>query len=197
MVLRNITENDLDSIVRIHLQSFEGFFLTSLGPNFINSYYKAAITDSSTLSVCILVDNNIIGFATGTTLPKGYHKRIFLSNPLAFSFSLFRKIIIPSVFFRLIKNANKKSQDTSIKQVELLSLAVSKEFKGRNYGVRILEEFEKLAISKGCLRITLTTDVNENDSVIKFYNKNGYQKIFKFITYPNREMYRMSKDFQL
>ena len=195
MELRNISENDLDSIVGIHLQSFEGFFLTSLGPNFLKSYYKSAIADTSTLSVCMLVDNIIVGFATGTTLPKGYHKRIFFHNPLAFSFSLFRKIITPRVFFRLIMNANKKSQDTSNNQVELLSLAVSKEFKGCNYGVRILKEFEQLAISKGCLQITLTTDVNKNDSVIKFYNKNGYQKTFKFTTYPNREMYRMSKDF--
>ena len=58
----------------------------------------------------------------------------------------------------------------------------------------MLEEFEKKLIFHNVSKIALTTDFNDNDSVIKFYNKCGYDVYYDFIAYPNRHMYKMIKN---
>lgn len=50
-------------------------------------------------------------------------------------------------------------------------IVVDKKFRGKNYGVRLIEELVKIGKEKDCYRITLTCD----QSLIKFYNKNGFK----------------------
>jgi len=50
-------------------------------------------------------------------------------------------------------------------------IVVDKKVRGKNIGVRLIEELVKIGKNKGCYRITLTC----NQSLIKFYNKNGFK----------------------
>ena len=43
MIIRKATINDVDTIVEIHLNAFEGFFLTSLGAEFLRFYYSCFV----------------------------------------------------------------------------------------------------------------------------------------------------------
>ncbi len=47
---------------------------------------------------------------------------------------------------------------------------VNQEVRGKHIGVRLIEELIKIAKEKNCYRITLFC----NESLIKFYNKNGF-----------------------
>ena len=46
----------------------------------------------------------------------------------------------------------------------------------------------------GVSKVVLTTDSTSNDNVINFYQKNGFEVLYKFVTYPNREMYKLIKE---
>jgi len=46
---------------------------------------------------------------------------------------------------------------------------------------------------KGCSNLSLTTDYDNNEKAIQFYERLGYEIYYDFITYPNRKMYRMIK----
>ena len=50
-------------------------------------------------------------------------------------------------------------------------IVVDKKFRGKNYGVRLIEELVKIGHDKKCYRITLTCD----QSLISFYHKNDFK----------------------
>mgnify|MGYP003626232277 FL=1 len=50
-------------------------------------------------------------------------------------------------------------------------IVVDRKFKGKNIGVRLIEELVKIGYGKKCYRITLTCD----QSLISFYHKNDFK----------------------
>lgn len=50
-------------------------------------------------------------------------------------------------------------------------IVVDEKVRGKNIGVDLIKELVKIGENKGCYRITLTCD----QSLIKFYNKNGFK----------------------
>ena len=50
-------------------------------------------------------------------------------------------------------------------------IVVDREFRGKNYGVKLIEELVKTGYEKDCYRITLTCD----QSLISFYHKNDFK----------------------
>ena len=43
MIIRIATTKDVPQIVNIHMNAFEGFFLTTLGRSFLSFYYNAFV----------------------------------------------------------------------------------------------------------------------------------------------------------
>ena len=196
MEVKAMNFDDVLKIAAVHKVSFEGFFLTSLGTEFLETYYKSCLGNSNTIALGLFDDQGSLkGFATGTLHALGYHKMIFLNNVLAFLRTLIGvSIRRPDVIYRLAKNLNKSPNNGDTKDyAELLSIAVLPELKGSGFGRILLEGFEKRAKSLGASKLALTTDFNDNDGVLAFYKKRGYEVLYDFTTYPNRRMYKMIK----
>jgi ribosomal protein S18 acetylase RimI-like enzyme len=194
---KKITEIDLPSIVDIHIQAFSGFFLTSLGKSFLHLYYKSSIKSSECIAICSTDENGkYSGFAIGSTLSKGYHKRLLMKNLFAFGLRfmivLFTK---PNSILRLLKNINKiEGINDDGNYAELLSIGVSKNYKGQGIGKLLIEKFESEALNRGSKKVSLTTDYYDNESVVNFYFSRGYSVFYEFNAYPDRKMYKMIKD---
>lgn len=190
-----LKSNESKEIAKIHIEVFKGFFLTELGPFFLNKYYKCVIRNSKGISLCVKNDGKIIGFIIGCTVSKGFNKRLVISNPFVF-IQLGFKILLSNYkhIIRLLKNTDKQTADDDGNYGEILSFAVKPEYKGTGIGKMLNTQFEFIAKEKGVIRISLTTDLAENDSVLNIYHKLGYAIFYKFITYPNRSMYRLIKN---
>lgn len=191
--------DNVDGIVYIHNVAFKGFFLTSLGSDFLKTYYSSCLKSKSTIALGITDDHeNILGFAMGTIKSSGYHKDILLRNFFPLFFSLF-KLFIPNprmllrLFLNLSKSPSKKDRGD---YAELLSIAVLPQSEGSGIGKLMLNHFEESVKNRGVFRVTLTTDYYKNDSVVKFYQKNNYSVLYDFIAYPNRRMYKMIKNIK-
>lgn len=187
---------DVKQVVAVHIESFEGFFLTSLGVNFLKTYYSSCIKSKQTIGFGLFDDKgDLLGFAIGARCASGYHKKILMDNLYLFIFSIFKILLTrPSVFLRLLLNLNKSPNKNDKKDyAELLSIAVLPSLKGMGYGKLLLEKFEVRARNIGISSCVLTTDFYDNDGVIKFYKSNNYEIYYDFITYPNRRMYKMIK----
>lgn len=195
-----IIKCSLDSsnqIVNIHLQAFPEFFLTSLGKRFLKTYYKSVIADQTGISLGLINDKNeFVGFSVGTNISKGFHKRLVKKNILPFLVQgLIILFINPKSILRLIKNFDKgNNKDDDGNYAELLSIAVSPEAKGAGIGKEMIAQFEAEAKAKGCIKVALTTDYFNNDDVIAFYKKSGYEVFYEFTTYPKRRMYKLIKN---
>ena len=111
MNIRKATLNDVNVIVEIHLDAFKGFFLTSLGRDFLKFYYSCFIKNKETVTM-VAEENNIIkGFSASSKLSKGFNGRLIKSNLFAFGvLSLKMLFCRPGSLLRLVKNLSKKGE---------------------------------------------------------------------------------------
>jgi glycosyltransferase involved in cell wall biosynthesis/ribosomal protein S18 acetylase RimI-like enzyme len=193
---RVVHRNEYNDLVKVHMNAFKGFFLTSLGESFLKTYYKASLKSQECVAICVRNSSGeIVGFAIGTVLSKGYHKRLLISNFFPF---LFEALIIfftrPNAIIRLLLNMEKSPKyDDDGLYAELLSIGVVDSVKGSGMGKKLIEGFERELLDRCCHKVVLTTDFENNADAVNFYIKKGYSIFYEFITYPGRKMYKMIK----
>ncbi len=196
MNIRKATINDVNTIVKIHLDAFKGFFLTSLGSQFLKFYYSCFIKSDETVTMVAEENGVIYGFSASTKVCKGFNSRLIKSNFLAFvMLSLKMLFTTPKSLLRLVKNLTKKGDSVEDDEdyAELYSIGVSKAAQGKGVGKLLLAESECVMKSEGVQRVSLTTDFYDNEQAVGFYHSMGYETLYEFVTYPNRKMYRLIK----
>lgn len=196
MNIRKATINDVDGIVEIHCDAFNGFFLASLGMRFLKFYYKCFVCSNETVIIVAEEDDRIHGFSASTRICKGFNSRLIKNNLLAFGILSLRLLATsPKSLIRLVNNLTKKSDSICDDEeyAELYSIGVGKSAQGKSVGKRLLAYSEKIMREEGVIRISLTTDFYNNEPVIEFYHSMGYEIFYEFVTYPNRKMYRLIK----
>ena len=190
--------SDSNQIAKIHLESFPNFFLSTLGYSFLKTYYRSCAKSKEAISICAIDqdDKKLLGFAVGCFNSAGFNKRLIFSNSLEYSYQalllLFTK---PIALIRLYKNlAKNNDKDDKGNYAELLSIGVSPDQNGFGIGQNLLVKFEDQVREKGINNVTLTTDADSNDSVLRFYKKSGYTVYYDFETFPNRKMLKLIKE---
>jgi ribosomal protein S18 acetylase RimI-like enzyme len=196
MIYRSLYEYEYGKVADLHSKAFSDFFLTSLGVGFLRVYYKASLKSNESLALCAIDENgDIQGFCIGCILSKGYHMRLIMKNLFMFSGVAVRIVFTnPGSLIRLYKNLNKQSDPRDMGDYsELLSIAVSPSYEGSGVGKNLIKNFEEVAKTRNCKRIALTTDYFNNQKVLTFYKKSGYEVYYEFISYPNRKMIKLIK----
>lgn len=190
--------SDSNQIAKIHLKSFPNFFLTTLGYSFLNTYYRSCAKCREAISICAINqdDKKLIGFAVGCFNSKGFNKRLIFSNSFEYCYrAIYLLFTKPIALIRLFKNLEKNNdKDDKGNYAELLSIGVSPDQNGLGIGQNLLVKFENQVRQRGIKTITLTTDADSNDSVLKFYKKSGYSVYYDFVTFPNRKMLKLIKE---
>lgn len=198
MVIVNAKRKDIDAIVNIHLDAFKGFFLTSLGKDFLQFYYSVFLLNKETVFLCAEDENgNVIGFSAATKVSKGFNSRLIKENLLSF-IALSLKLIFnnPKALLRLIKNLTKKSVTIEDDEdyAELYSIGIDSSQQGKGVGKLLLAKTEEALKSGGVGKVSLTTDYDNNEAAVGFYHSMGYDTLYVFTTYPDRKMYRLIKN---
>lgn len=196
MIIRKATINDVDTIVEIHLNVFEGFFLTSLGAEFLRFYYSCFVRSNETVTMIAEENGVIYGFSASSKFCKGFNSRLIKSNLIAFGLLSFKLLLIkPISLLRLVKNLSKKGENVIDNEdyAELYSIGVCKSAQGKGVGKMLLLKSEQVMKEEGVTRVSLTTDFDNNEQAVGFYHSMGYETLYEFITYPNRKMYRLIK----
>ena len=196
MIIRKATINDVDTIVEIHLNAFEGFFLTSLGAEFLRFYYSCFVRSNETVTMIAEENGVIYGFSASSKFCKGFNSRLIKSNLIAFGLLSFKLLLIkPISLLRLVKNLSKKGENVIDNEdyAELYSSGVCKSAQGKGVGKMLLLKSEQVMKEEGVTRVSLTTDFDNNEQAVGFYHSMGYETLYEFVTYPNRKMYRLIK----
>lgn len=190
IIVRDLKLEETKNIAALHQLAFSNFFLTSLGIKFLSKFYGSIIKSDYGVAIGAYDDNNeLVGFAIGARIKKGFYKGIlkrnFISLSCAACTSLVKK---PKNINRLIKAfLTTETLDTdSLNYATLLSICINPNKKGQKIGKHLLQTFESEVIeySDG---ITLTTDKLNNDYVNNFYVSNNYILTDQFCQ-GNREM---------
>ncbi len=196
MEIKSIPKNDLRFVVKVHNNSFKGFFLTELGDRFLKFYYDCVRKDVKGILLGFYDEGQLSGFCAATTLSKGFNSHLVKQNLFRFSLiGLGLLLARTKALIRLVKNFSKTDPDKSDNggYAELLSIGVCNKNQGQGIGKKLLIQLEKELRLKGCTALSLTTDYNNNGKAIQFYQGMGYEIYYDFIAYPNRKMYRLIK----
>ena len=188
--IRPMCSEDIESVVRVHMDAFQGFFLTFLGPTFLTEFYEGVCEDHSGIAL-IYEDHFVLGFVVGTVQPSGFYKRLIQERWWKFGLSsLWPLIRKPSIIPRLLRALNLPDHVSKMqpRTGTLMSLAVMNGCQGRGIGKQLVSSFLEHSRKKGVELVNLTTDAADNEPTNEFYRKMGFTCAKTFATPEGRLM---------
>jgi GNAT superfamily N-acetyltransferase len=190
-MIRRMGVRDISRVVGIHLASFPGFFLTFLGARFLSLYYAGICTAPEGIAYVYLdAAGSPAGFVAGTSDPRGFYSRLLRRDWLRFSLASFAAMIRkPSAVPRVARGFFHPSRNPAGKYVAgLYSIGVLPSLQGTGAGKKLVAAFLDEARCRGCGRVFLTTDRDDNDAVNEFYRKMKFRVEREYATPEGRRM---------
>jgi ribosomal protein S18 acetylase RimI-like enzyme len=190
-MIRTMTASDVRAVTDIHLRTFPGFFLSFLGPRFLELYYAGVCGAPEGIAfVCAVSGVKPAGFVAGTSNPRGFYSRLLRRRWLSFAIAslgtvIKKPAILPRLFRALVHPAsNPAGEDVA----GLYSIGVLPEFQGAGAATELVNAFLDAAVQRGCRRVFLTTDRDDNEAVNAFYVKRGFRVGRRYETPEGRRM---------
>jgi ribosomal protein S18 acetylase RimI-like enzyme len=178
-------------VVQVHLSSFPGFFLSFLGPRFLSLFYSGVCLAPEGIAFVYLNPfGEPAGFVAGTSNPRGFYSRLLKRDWLKFAFAsigaVFRR---PTVITRIARGLfHPASNPVGNDVAGLFSIGVLPELQGTGAGKKLVQTFLDTASARGCKRVFLTTDSDNNDAVNAFYEKCCFTLERQYVTPEGRNM---------
>lgn len=190
-MIRQMEMTDIPQVVKVHLASFPGFFLSFLGERFLALFYAGICRAQHGIGLVYLDDQEQpAGFAVGSADPRGFYSELLRRDWLRFglaSLSAIRKR--PSILHPLLRAMRHPSEHPAGEDVAgLFSMGVSPKLQGRGAGKVLISSFLDEAKRRGSRRVYLTTDQTNNDVANTFYSNLGFKVKRQFVTPEGRRM---------
>ena len=129
-----LSREDYLEVARIHKDAISEGFLSTLGVNFLALLYESIDQAGGCVLIVERTEGRIVGFVSGASGLGGVYKRMFRSWRRLLV-ALFPALLSPRKLYRIGETVffSKKFEniDVELPSYELLSIAVSKEFRGK------------------------------------------------------------------
>ncbi len=198
MKTQPLAPEQLDKVVRLHLDAFPSFFLCFLGPRFLREFYKSFLSDPQGLAyVALDNDGEILGVVVGPLEPRDYFRRLLKRRWWAFGLASLRSVCrrpseAPRIFRALTYRG--ESPPGPIRAL-LSSVAVRPAAQGCGVGSTLTLRWMEEARRRGATGCYLTTDAEHNDQVNNFYRALDWKLEHTYTTPEGRKMNRYVIDF--
>jgi ribosomal protein S18 acetylase RimI-like enzyme len=192
LTVRPATRADLDMVTQLHLRSFPGFFLSTLGPRFLALFYEDLLANPEAILLVAVADDRegIVGFVGGVLDESGFFASLKQRRARSFiRASVATAARNPKVVPRLW-GARRRDRSPNVGQSgpTLLSIGVDPLAQSTGVGTTLLRAFEDVLFDLGTTDYSLTTDAHGNDAAIGFYVSRGLRPVRQFRTPEGREM---------
>ena len=128
-MIRAASPQDIPEIVTVHLQGFQGFFLSFLGRDFLGLLYRRLLVDPEGVVLVSEGNQQVEGFVAGVTCQAGFFRRALASGAFRFAWAalgaLFRRPTIAPRLFRALWRPAEARKDSA--EASLMSIAVCPE----------------------------------------------------------------------
>lgn len=189
--IRGMRPDDAAAVVALHLAAMPDFFLTSLGPRFLRTYYTRLIADSTAIAE-VAVDSSglIVGATVGSTNPAGFYSRLLKGSWWRFGWAALSAVIqspraLPRVFRAVRYPA---SQPTGERVAGLYSIVVVPRAQGQGVGRAMIREFLDTSRAKGSASVYLHADAVGNEHWNNLLRRTGWKLEREFVTPEGRPM---------
>ena len=181
----------IPTVVQTHLRSFPDFFLSSLGPRFLALYYAGICSAPEGIGLVYINTSGFpAGFVAGSSNPRGFYSRLLKRDWLKFALASVGAVICkPSVIGRIARGLfHPGSNPVGDDVAGLFSIGVIPELQGTGAGNLLVQAFLYEAAVRGCKRVFLTTDRDNNGTVNAFYQKLRFNIERQYETPEGRRM---------
>ncbi len=184
----------LDGMVRCHILSFPGEFMTLVGARFIKGFYKFYVRENAIVFVAVS-SGRVVGLVCGGEpgLREKFSRRYGLLYAPDIMLSVIRSDYVRKRFLHHVAQPIKKlvriflsrsrSSNCSVEDIQcrwssLLSVCTVPEFRNMGIGVALMRRFEEESLARGykAMRLSAHTD---NAAAIKFYKKCSCEAVFE------------------
>lgn len=187
LAVRPMTEVDVPRAVQIHVAAFPGFFLSFLGPRFLQLFYGEAVALGEIVMVASL-DGAVVGLVMGSRSPGRFFKAMLRRRLLGFALASAPAVLRrPSVALRVARALLKPGQAARVEgTATLMSIAVGPEAQGYGAGKALVLAFIEAAARRGAVKVDLTTDKVDNERTNSFYRSLGFHVAREIVTPEER-----------
>jgi len=189
-IIRPMLATDLLQVVDVHLKSFQGFFLTFLGQNFLTLLYKSILSDSQGIVLVASSNGKIEGFVAGVTHQVQFYEHLIMKKKWAFAWAALSALLKrPAIASRLIRSLRRpaEARQSSVEAC-LMSIAVRPESEGKGIGQQLVEAFCQTLAERGVDAVCLTTDRDNNEGEKRFYLELGFRLGRSYVSPEGRTM---------
>ena len=184
-------------VVDIHMESFQGFFLSFLGKKFLQVYYEGVLRSADGIAFVAMREDTIVGFVTGFVNPRGFYRTLLRRDLVRFGLAALPAALSrPGIVFQLLRALRKPSNSPADDSGELSSIAVAPGEQGRGTGKALITAFLREAGRREASSVYLTTDSNDNMKSNEFYRKRGFLIVRTFVTPEKRHMLEYRYEFK-
>ena len=192
--IRKLEQKDkaaVEQVVQIHLDTFQGFFLTFMGRGFLRQLYRSYCDHAqSGLLGAFDEAGELQGFLAYSSQLGGLYKYMIKKRLIAFAWYAFGAFLRkPKVFMRLVRAFLKPGESRREEAyVELASIGVVPSAKGMGIGSLLIDDLKQRVDFSEFAYINLETDAADNEAANGFYKKNGFVLHRSFQTHEGRQM---------
>lgn len=190
ITIQSMLRDDVKEVTNVHIRSFEGFFLSFLGPRFLYQLYRSIVEDPNGIAYVAKKDGKIVGFAAGSTKTRELYKKMIKRRVFAFAWASFGAFLRkPGILFRLLRAFRMPAEKDVIPNCgTLMSIAVLPEAQGYGIGKELVHIFLEDARHHSVNCVLLTTDRENNEYTNAFYRKLGFSVVRHYETPEGRSI---------
>ena len=178
------------SVAELHKRAFPSFFLTQLGVPFLQTLYTGYLEDKD--SGIIVAENNgkLVGFIAYSNDYPRFYRGLIKNHLIKFAICSAGAAIRHPSFIKRLFRAFKKSESVvkTERYVELASICVDPICESKGIGSALIDYLKGIVDFNTYAYINLETDTDGNESVNRFYVKNGFTLEREFTTAEGRRM---------
>ena len=180
----------IKAIAELHKKAFPSFFLTQLGVPFLRTLYSGYMEDKDSGIIVAEEGGKLIGFIAYSNDYSRFYKGLIKNHLIKFACCSVGAAVRHPSFIKRLLGAFKKSESVvkTERYVELASICVDPEIESRGVGSALIDYLKRIVDFNKYTFINLETDADGNDSVNRFYVKNGFKLERQFTTAEGRRM---------
>lgn len=175
--LRDAVGTDAESIARLHLETIDTGFLSSLGAGFLEVLYRSMVESESASVIVADNDGVVVGFVAGAVGTGAFYREFIRRNFFAAAYRLIPALLRPSTWKRLWETARYGGDSKGAhSRAELLSMAVAPRTRRSGLGVALVTALQDWFERKGVEFVKVVVGA-DNAPAISLYSRCGFEKL--------------------
>jgi ribosomal protein S18 acetylase RimI-like enzyme len=173
-MVSKVVQADVEELVRLHMEAFQGFFLALLGQRFVAEVYRGFLGEPDAIFLKVKDGPRLAGFVVGTTMPDAFFRKLLVRRWLSFVRTALNALwrrpwLVSRKLFSALSYRGERPPGMPGRSALLSSVAVHPQFCGKGIGSILVEAFCDRAARAGSQSVYLTTDRDDNEAVNRFY----------------------------